>query len=253
MNEIAHLYTIPAIFCYENGRRKNPYIGKISNVTERNNQVRVQYELIPTPEWLTYQLIQNNPFAFDITHEWELTRTHWAVKDVDLALEFNQLGFEMPRMDIPAIVPPNLDEHVFDVAFSFAGTNRELVEEIANSVSGQLGGNAVFYDNYFAEFLARPNLDNLLQGIYRARSRLVVVFLGQEYNDRTWTQIEWRAIRQIIAERHDRDLMFIRAAEGEVEGVMPTDGYLDVANFSATQLAQMIINRVTHNKQFRGE
>ena len=71
--------------------------------------------------------------------------------------------------------------------------------------------------------IARPNLDTLLQGLYRERSKLIVVFLCFKYADKPWCGVEFRAIREIIIAKKDI-VMLVRTDGGRVEGIFDNDG-----------------------------
>lgn len=47
----------------------------------------------------------------------------------------------------------------FRAALSFPGERRSYVQEVASMLRDELGADAIFYDNYFQDQLARPNLD----------------------------------------------------------------------------------------------
>lgn len=85
--------------------------------------------------------------------------------------------------------------------------------------------------------LARPSLDILLQDIYRNRSKLIVVFLSADYQRKIWCGIEFRAVREIIGERSNDRVMFVRTDDGAVEGVFAMDGYIDARRFGAADIA----------------
>lgn len=132
----------------------------------------------------------------------------------------------------------------FKVGLSFPGEQRSYAEQVATCLTRELGENAIFYDKYYQAELARPNLDLLLQKVYREQCKLVVVFLCGEYAIKEWCGLEWRAIRDIIKLRKDRDVMFIRFDDAPVPGVFSIDGYID-ANFSSpSNTAQAIVDRV---------
>lgn len=107
-----------------------------------------------------------------------------------------------------------------------------------------IGPNAYFYDNNYVSQLARPSLDTFLQEIYRNRAKLIVVFLSADYQRKNWCGIEFRAIRNIIAERENNRIMFVRTDDGAVEGVFAVDGYVDARQHNATALAEFIQQRV---------
>lgn len=118
-----------------------------------------------------------------------------------------------------------------------------MVQDIASRLEQRLGPNSVFYDFHYRAFLARPSLDVLLQRIY-LNARLDVVFLSENYEQKPWCSgIEFRAIRQIIADReHDR-VMFVRTGGGDVTGVFNTDGWIDSRAHSPDDIAFFIEQR----------
>lgn len=147
------------------------------------------------------------------------------------------------RNDIPMERPIDIATHCFDVALSFPGEVRPLVQEVSEEVQKRLGDNSCFYDNNYVSQLARPNLDVLLQDIYRNRSRIVVVFLSDDYVRKDWCGIEFRAIREIIFAREDK-VMFVRTGAGDVAGTFKIDGYVDANRFNASDIAKFIQERV---------
>jgi hypothetical protein len=74
-------------------------------------------------------------------------------------------------MAMDAALPSN-----FDVAISFAGSERELAEALANKI--QAAGFAVFYDNFYPEHLWGKDLSAFLDEIYRKRAKHCVVFVS---------------------------------------------------------------------------
>lgn len=241
---VAALVQLPTLFAYENGNHKPPAFGRLRDIVYRkaHGQVRLDYELLPLQPFLTHEQLTALGFELDIG-KWELNRTHWAVKDVDLPKELHRVGLTLPdwtrmrrRVDIT--------KHEFDVGLSFPGEARALVEAVAQRLEHAIGPDRYFYDNNYVAQLARPNLDVLLQEIYRRRSKLVVVFIGGAYQAKDWCGTEWRAIREIIAERRELNrIMIVRIDDGEVEGVFKTDGYVDARRHNPDALAAMIAER----------
>lgn len=241
---VAELVQFPTIFAYENGGNKPPKFGRLLDIAYRRTHgaVRLEYEIIPLDPFLTHDQLAEHGFELDIT-KWELNRTHWAVKDVDLPKELNRIGVRLPDWT-RGNRAVDISNHHFDVGLSFPGEARGLVEQIVQNLERQLGPDRYFYDENYVAQLARPNLDVLLQDIYRHRSRLVVVFIGSAYQAKDWCGVEWRAIREIIAERRDAGrVMFIRVDDGEVDGIFRNDGYVDARRFDAAAMAHMIVER----------
>jgi hypothetical protein len=111
-------------------------------------------------------------------------------------------------------------------------------------LEARIGPNSYFYENNYVSQLARPSLDTLLQNIYRDCLKLIVVFIGVDYQRKDWCGIEFRAIREIIMERDHLRIMFFRTDEGAVEGVFKTDGYIDARRFSPAQIADFVGQRL---------
>jgi hypothetical protein len=172
-----------------------------------------------------------------------MNRTHWAIKDVDLAKVLHSNGVSLPGWARGQAYSVDITKHQFDVALSFPGEARKYVAEVARALESELGPSKYFYDNNFKAQLARPSLDVLLQEIYGHRSKLVVVFIGSDYQQKDWCGIEFRAIREIIQQRGYERIMFIRMDDGAVDGVFKHDGYIDARTHSPAEIAKFICER----------
>ena len=173
-----------------------------------------------------------------------MNRTHWAIKDVNLGKELAGKGVHLPRWARSESKSVDITRHQFDVSFSFPGEVRGYVESVAAELERAIGPNSYFYDNNYKAQLARPSLDTLLQDIYRNRSKLVVVFLCEEYQEKEWCGVEFRAVREIIKEKEHEKVMFVKMNEGKVDGVFSTDGYVDGRSHSPEEIAGFIHERV---------
>jgi len=241
--QINDLRRYPCIFAYEAVYKLAPKLGLIRDVAVRQGQVRVEYEIHPVTPFLTADQLERLTFELDIS-KWEMNRTHWAVKDVDLAKELHRQGIAIPAWTRGGAGGVDIAKHQFDVSLSFPGEARTMVEDVARALEGGLGPDRYFYDNNYKAQLARPGLDALLQDIYRNRSKLIVVFIGRDYQRKDWCGVELRAIREIIMDRGHGRIMFVRLDDGEVEGVFRTDGYIDARKHSAAEISHFIQQRV---------
>lgn len=138
-----------------------------------------------------------------------------------------------------------LSEIKFQVAMSFPGEHRPYVAASVEKLRAHLGVDAVFYDLDYQAQLARPNLDVLLQDIYRNRSLLVVVFLCEKYTEKQWCGLEWRAIRDMIKSRQDDQIMFVRFDDATVDGVLSIDGYIDARRYTSSDIAEFVLTRLS--------
>ncbi|HRN71080.1 MAG TPA: TIR domain-containing protein [Candidatus Woesebacteria bacterium] len=240
MNEIMRY---PCLFTYERFLKKNPQFGLIREIVKRQGKVKITYEFIDLDKSITFSDIENHLFDLDIDNM-EMNRTHWAIKEVNLSKELNKLGITLPKgisRDSKAV---DISKHQFDVALSFPGEVREYVEKIVDELEQEVGPNSYFYDNNYKAQLARPNLDTLLQDIYGNRSKLIVIFLCQKYNEKDWCGIEYRAIREILKKKENSRIMLIKMDDGKVDGVFEIDGYIDSRRHNAREITNFIKERI---------
>jgi len=147
--------------------------------------------------------------------------------------------------------PSTSDARRFAVALSFPGEYRNIIKRVAKRLASTFGGQRVLYDKFHDAELARPDLDVYLPGLYREQSELLVVVLCPEYSSKPWCQLEWRHIRQLIATVEAKRIMFLSIGDpGDLTpmGVVPGDGYLDVARLTPAEIAQKIDLRYRLNQ-----
>ena len=251
--QVRELCSLPCMFAYEKYCDKDPKFGVLRKVKRRGSKkLQIEYKLIPCDPFATVDDIESLGVLLDI-EGWELHRTHWAVKDVDLALELGRRGIALPGWASVPRRSVDIRRHRFEVALSFPGEHRSYVERVAVQLEQQLGPNACFYDEYYEAQLARPNLDVLLQEIYGERSGLVVAFVCREYDDKEWCGIEWQKIRERRVSGDEGDIMYVRLDEGNVGGMTRLDGYVDARTRTPDEVARLIVQRVELEVLGRGE
>lgn len=115
----------------------------------------------------------------------------------------------------------------FDVAISFAGTERNFAEELAVKV--RAAGFHVFYDAFFPEELWGKNLGELFHDIYSKSSRYCVIFVSNEYLNREWTVHERRSAQErMLKEKGNEYILPIKVEDVELPGIPSTIGYLPI-------------------------
>ncbi|NMO52310.1 TIR domain-containing protein [Actinoplanes sp. TBRC 11911] len=136
----------------------------------------------------------------------------------------------------------------FAVAFSLAGEQRQIVLAIAQEVEDILGRSAVFYDDWYAHWIAGQDSDLLLQSIYAQQADLVVVCVSEAYGDKPWTRTEHRAVRARLQQggtaRDRLGVLPIRVGDGEVEGVLFNQIVPDVRGMTPAEAAELIVARL---------
>jgi len=142
------------------------------------------------------------------------------------------------------ITPANtLPSESFDVALSFAGSNREQAEQLALML--REAGFSVFYDSFYPDFLWGKNLVELFDDIYRKRSRYCVMFISAEYADRIWTNHERKAAQaRALEEKGNEYILPIKVDETELPGMLPTVGHVSLSEHGIAFIADLLIKKL---------
>ncbi|HEX3555153.1 MAG TPA: TIR domain-containing protein [Thermoanaerobaculia bacterium] len=131
----------------------------------------------------------------------------------------------------------------YEVSLSFAEERRDFVAAVAERLAAELTRERVFFYPFHPNETREIDQDLFLQKLYLERSRLVVAFLDEHYGHKTWCQIEWRVIRILRTSRAD-SVMLIRLADGEIPGLLATDGWHPAQGLTPAAVADLILNRL---------
>lgn len=120
-DQLERLCTLPSVFAYESGREIDARVGQITSIRLRNREVVVHYRLDENVAPIPHQMLLDRKRALDIG-DWELNRTHWAVKDVDLIAFLEAQGLvaagDAQEDDVElAELPPPVPIPIFPTAF----------------------------------------------------------------------------------------------------------------------------------------
>jgi len=144
--------------------------------------------------------------------------------------------------------PEGLPPRRFEVALSYPGERRELVQRVAEKLARVVGRDGVLYDRFLAGEFARLNLDAYLPELYLEASGLIVVFLCPEYVTKPWCQLEWQQIKKLGTEE-SRRIMLLRIAplsalELSQLGMGPGDSWTEVDGSDPSDVADLIRERL---------
>jgi len=148
--KIATLKSLPCIFAYE-GTDSDIRIGRLKSIEERGRSILIQYEFYPTIPPISFADIEPIADGLDI-RRWEMSRTHWAVKDEDLFERLRTAGIiepatvELPEKSAPIITPPEPPAPPADVT-----TVQQFIERVL--LERQKGGFEVFYRGHSNKML----------------------------------------------------------------------------------------------------
>jgi hypothetical protein len=139
-------------------------------------------------------------------------------------------------------------ENKFDVAFSFAGEQRDYVEKVASYVENQ-SNLSVFYDFNYELDMWGTNLVDYFKDIFEKRANYCVMFISRDYATKTWPNFE----RQIIQAKslfQEGYLLPVRFDDTPIKGEVPTVKYLDIKDMKPEQLGEKIIKKVVVSDKY---
>lgn len=141
-----------------------------------------------------------------------------------------------------------LSEGKYDVAFSFAGEQRDYIGKVASYIENR-STLKVFYDENEKLEIWGTNLMDYLKSIYEDRANYCVMFISKEYAEKSWPNFE----RQIIQARsltEEGVLLPVRFDNTPIKGEIPTIAYLSIDNMKPEELAELIIGKVTGSGRY---
>lgn len=136
-----------------------------------------------------------------------------------------------------------MSEYQYDVAFSFAGEQREYVKNVYDYLTAK--GLKVFYDQDETVDTETwgENLVDYFNDIFRHKARFCVVFISQEYANKVWTNYE----RQVIQARGLVDQGYILPARFDgtkLAGEIDTTKYVNLVHLAPEDFGNVILKKV---------
>lgn len=130
----------------------------------------------------------------------------------------------------------------YDVALSFAGEDRQYVEEVASELR-RLGFD-VFYDKYETADLWGKNLYIHLREVYYKRARFTVMFISCHYREKLWTNHERESAQARAFTEGSEYILPARFDDTEIPGLLPTIAYVDLKRFSPVEFASLLAQKI---------
>jgi hypothetical protein len=228
--ELAELMRMPALLAYETGRNKSARVARITGFpySASNADLRISYQLVDGIAPISPTRLIELGRVLDLT-EWEMNRTHWAVKDVDLLASLHGAGLAESPVER------------YDVALSFAGEDREYVERVAQGL--REFGVSVFYDRFEEARLWGEDLYVHLSDVY-ASARYTVMFVSEHYAAKVWPNRERQAAQARALQERAASILPARFDDTEVPGLLPTVGYVDIRHKTPEQLITLILEKL---------
>ena len=131
-------------------------------------------------------------------------------------------------------------KYYYDVVLSFAGEDREYVEECADILTAL--GIKVFYDSYEQDVLWGKDLYTFLADIYSNKARYAIVFISQHYVKKCWTKPEFKFINERMFNSETEYLLPVFLDDTKLCGIPETQGYL--TNKTPYEVAVMFAKKI---------
>lgn len=147
----------------------------------------------------------------------------------------------LARMFDDAPVTGHLAQHEFDIAVSFAGEDREYVQEVVDAVKDTV---RVFYDQDFeAEAWGEDGVE-YFNDVYMNRARFAVIFVSGHYEAKMWTNVERKAALARAASQRGPYILPVQLDDTQLAGLLPTLIHLDARRLGITGIIDAIRAKV---------
>jgi len=137
------------------------------------------------------------------------------------------------------------ESHKFDIALSFAGEDRDYVDEVAKLLRS--AGVEVFYDAFEESNLWGMNLYEYLSDIYRNKSLYTIMFISENYAKKLWTTHERKSMQSHAFEEHQEYILPARFDKTEVPGLLPTVGYISLTNRTVSSFVDIVLKKLVNS------
>lgn len=133
-------------------------------------------------------------------------------------------------------------EYKYDVAFSFAGEDREYVEEVASILKNK--GVKIFYDKFEEVDLWGKDLGVHFEYVYNRSARYCVPFMSESYKKKMWTKYEIRNAISRAINSNEEYILPVKLEDVKIDGLRESIGYLSARDLSPTELANKILEKL---------
>lgn len=134
----SHIQTLlswPCLFAYE-GDEEDIRIGTLRSIKEQGRSLRIEFDLSSDIAPIPYANIKPIAPLLDI-REWEMSRTHWAIKDEDLFARLRERGLlAADEAAGPEQTPPLVDELPEAPPSLMVSTVGEFIQQVFQIHSG---------------------------------------------------------------------------------------------------------------------
>jgi hypothetical protein len=137
----------------------------------------------------------------------------------------------------------------YEISLSFAGEERAYVYEVARHLKA--ANVRVFYDHYERARLWGRDLAEDLQQLYFDESEYVVMFISRHYVAKIWPGHEKRAALAAALTANREYILPVRFDDTPLPGLNPTVRFEDARTTTASELADLILQKLGRNLDLR--
>jgi hypothetical protein len=130
----------------------------------------------------------------------------------------------------------------YEIAFSFAGEDREYVAEVAYELKKKKIN--IFYDEYEVATLWGKDLYQHLSKVYFEMAKYTVIFISDNYAKKLWAKHEFRNAQARAFKEAEEYILPVRFDDTILPGLMDTIGYIDLRNITPIQLSNIILEKL---------
>jgi hypothetical protein len=135
----------------------------------------------------------------------------------------------------------------YDVAVSFAGEDRALVEEFVSILASKHV--SVFYDSWERAELWGKDLYQYLAMIYGQAAQYCVIFISENYVKKAWTKHELRSAQARAFQQNSEYILPIKLDDTELPGLPGTIAYIDVRQIKIDDIARLLLEKLSASNQ----
>jgi hypothetical protein len=130
----------------------------------------------------------------------------------------------------------------YDVALSFAGEDRTIVESIAQTlVECDI---KVFYDEFVTHELWGKDLFQHLSAVYRDKAKYCIVFVSQAYKEKVWPKHELRQAQERAFFSSSEYILPVIIEDVDLPGLNKTTGFMDLRKVHPLMIAGLVMRKL---------
>lgn len=133
-------------------------------------------------------------------------------------------------------------EFEYDVALSFAGEDREYVDNLAEKLKSM--GIKVFYDKFETAKLWGKDLYQFLSSIYKDNARYCIIFISEHYKEKAWTTLELRNAQNRALFENREYILPIYLEDVKLNGINDTIGFLKATDYSYDEIVNLTLEKL---------